>query len=105
MTLTDADFSAQGAKDALNLHQSTLNTLIFQARYTLVHPRRGWHADPRFPNLEVKAAFHAGLFSTASTGSWILEECVPFDGNCTQALRPVGERICGREESRGTRGR
>lgn len=35
MTLTDADFSAQEAKDALNLHQSTLNTLIFQARYIM----------------------------------------------------------------------
>ncbi len=102
MPLTDADFSARGQGRAQPA-PTDLEHLDIPGEVHLVHPRRGWHADPGFPNLEVKAAFHASLFSTASTGSWILEEHVPFDGNCTQALRPVEERIYGREESLAVR--
>ena len=60
--LTDADFSAQGAKDALNLHQPTLNALMFQAGYTTFARDADGAPSLDFPNREVEAAFHAGLF-------------------------------------------
>ena len=60
-TLTDMDFSAAGAKDALDLDKPTLNALLFQSGFVTLKRVNG-ETILDFPNWEVETAFQEGLF-------------------------------------------
>ncbi len=59
--LTDVDFSAAGAKDALDLDKPTLNALMFQSGFVTLKCVDG-ETILDFPNWEVETAFQEGLF-------------------------------------------
>ena len=59
--LTDTDFSAAGAKDALDLDKPALNALLFQSGFVTLKRVNG-EAILDFPNWEMETAFQEGLF-------------------------------------------
>ena len=59
--LTDMDFSAAGAKDALDLDNPALNALLFQSGFVTLKRING-ETILDFPNWEVETAFQEGLF-------------------------------------------
>ena len=60
-SLTDMDFSAAGAKDALDLDKPALNALLFQSGFVTLKRING-ETILDFPNWEVETAFQEGLF-------------------------------------------
>ena len=59
--LTDMDFSAAGARDALDLDKPALNALLFQSGFVTLKWVNG-EIILDFPNWEVETAFQEGLF-------------------------------------------